>query len=155
MGEAVGGDQWLLCRGVGCTDALDPTTNPLGLRMPAHVGWIIGQPCDEDQPNVFGSGMPMACCIERLNKNPVTENYMALEPDRQSVQRDCRSSLTLGTAAVNSTSNFRSQHVGGGMFLRCDGSAKFVSENVDINLYRATSTIAGGEVRVIPAGAAD
>jgi len=152
MGECVGGDQWPVCRGVGCTD---PLNNTLMQVFTADVGWAIGQPADGDQA-VLASSCPLAGCIEPLNKNPVTDNYYALEDgpagDRRVQNRDCRSSITLTAAGVtpaNSHSNFRSQHTGGGMFLRCDGSAKFVSENVNLTTYRATSTIGGGEVNVI------
>ncbi|MCA9035264.1 MAG: DUF1559 domain-containing protein [Planctomycetaceae bacterium] len=41
--------------------------------------------------------------------------------------------------------SFKSQHVGGGQFALCDGSVKFISENIDLNLYRSIATIAGGE----------
>ena len=41
---------------------------------------------------------------------------------------------------------FASKHVGGGHFAMADGSARFVNENIDINVYRAVATIGGGEV---------
>jgi len=56
---------------------------------------------------------------------------------------DCRSSIDGGT---HSTSNFRSNHAGGGFFLFADGSVHFISENINPQNYRALSTIAGGEV---------
>lgn len=37
--------------------------------------------------------------------------------------------------------NFNSAHVGGGHFLLLDGSSRFVSENIDLTLYRAIATI--------------
>lgn len=40
----------------------------------------------------------------------------------------------------------RSRHEGGVQLVLCDGSVRFVSENFDINLWRATSTARGGEV---------
>jgi prepilin-type N-terminal cleavage/methylation domain-containing protein len=42
--------------------------------------------------------------------------------------------------------SFASQHVGGGHFLMGDGTVKFVSENIDLQLYRNLATIDGGEV---------
>ncbi len=43
-------------------------------------------------------------------------------------------------------SNFRSDHTGVVNMLRCDGSVRFVSENVDHGLLDAAATRAGGEV---------
>jgi prepilin-type N-terminal cleavage/methylation domain-containing protein len=41
---------------------------------------------------------------------------------------------------------FSSLHVGGAHFALCDGSARFLSENLDIATFRNLATIAGGEV---------
>jgi len=41
---------------------------------------------------------------------------------------------------------FFSQHPGGGQFALCDGSARFISQNIDFTLYRNLGTIRGGEV---------
>jgi len=41
--------------------------------------------------------------------------------------------------------SFYSQHVGGAHFGLCDGSVKFVSDNIDLGLYRSLATIGGGE----------
>ncbi|MES2793488.1 MAG: DUF1559 domain-containing protein [Planctomycetota bacterium] len=132
MGEAAGGSTWKLCRGANCTT---PT------QYEANSGWIIGQPGDEDQQIVAAS--PFGCTMEPLNKGPVTDSYMSLAGDRMAAQRDCRSSANGG---ASSTSNFRSQHVGGGHFLMGDGAVRFVSQNINMGTYRALSTMAGGEV---------
>ena len=42
--------------------------------------------------------------------------------------------------------SFASQHVGGGHFLMGDGTVRFLSENIDLQLYRNLATIDGGEV---------
>jgi prepilin-type N-terminal cleavage/methylation domain-containing protein/prepilin-type processing-associated H-X9-DG protein len=42
--------------------------------------------------------------------------------------------------------SFRSRHVGGIQFAMADGSVRFVSENIPLNLYRAFATRSGGEV---------
>lgn len=42
--------------------------------------------------------------------------------------------------------DFSSHHTGGAQFVLGDGSVRFVSENVDGGVYRATATISGGEV---------
>ncbi len=132
-----GGGAWPMCRGVNCTDP-----DAYGQRFPANFGWLVGQPGDEDLPSVLGTNA-FGCTMERLNKWPVTDSYMALGGDRASQQRDTRSSANGG---LNSTSNFRSQHPSGGMFVLADGSVRFVSESIDMAIYRASSTIAGGEI---------
>ena len=44
---------------------------------------------------------------------------------------------------------FSSMHPGGANFARCDGSIAFVQEDVDINVYRATASIAKEEMQII------
>jgi prepilin-type N-terminal cleavage/methylation domain-containing protein len=46
--------------------------------------------------------------------------------------------------------SFYSMHVGGAHFGMADGSVKFVSDNIDYNLYRNLSTIQGGETPSSP-----
>jgi prepilin-type N-terminal cleavage/methylation domain-containing protein len=41
--------------------------------------------------------------------------------------------------------SFKSLHTGGGHFAMADGAVKFVSQNVDYNVYRGVSTIQGAE----------
>ena len=42
--------------------------------------------------------------------------------------------------------SFGSYHVGGAFFTLADGSVRFLNQNIDINLYRALGSRAGGEV---------
>ncbi|MBX3437826.1 MAG: DUF1559 domain-containing protein [Planctomycetaceae bacterium] len=58
-----------------------------------------------------------------------------------------------GLTALNGTPeetlrlcSFGSQHTGGAQFALVDGSARFISENIDMNTYRSLSTRGGGEV---------
>jgi hypothetical protein len=39
-----------------------------------------------------------------------------------------------------------SQHIGGVQLLLCDGSVRFLSENMDVNTWRNLGSIDGGEV---------
>ncbi len=142
MGEVAGGDIWKLCRGFGCSTP-DPSNTP------ADVGWLIGGTMGPDTSDPVAAGTAFACTAEPLNKTPVTDNFNGAASNTT----DCRSSVTLiaaGSAALSSTQNFRSPHTGGGHFLRADGSVGFVSENIDFALYRALSTIQGGEIASVP-----
>jgi len=42
--------------------------------------------------------------------------------------------------------SFASRHVGGGHFAMCDGSVRFISENMDLGAYRNMASIDGGEI---------
>ena len=42
--------------------------------------------------------------------------------------------------------SFGSYHIGGANFTLADGSVRFISENIDINVYRSLGSIGGGEV---------
>ena len=43
-------------------------------------------------------------------------------------------------------SSFRSEHIGVVNMLLCDGSARYVSENIDHNLLNSLATRSGGEI---------
>ncbi len=64
--------------------------------------------------------------------------------------------LRPGQPGFNSPGNwqnvysFRSRHTGGANFAMADGSVRFVSETIDINVYRALATRAGGEAVNLP-----
>jgi prepilin-type N-terminal cleavage/methylation domain-containing protein len=53
--------------------------------------------------------------------------------------------LGIANPEIGSVPNFRSDHPNGGLFLLCDGSVQFLSENIDMSVYTGLSTIQGGE----------
>lgn len=73
-------------------------------------------------------------------------------PDRIYTAGYCNNQPTLNLpCAVSTTTDptmfaSRSRHVGGVHLTMCDGSSRFVSENIDINLWRGISTAQGSEV---------
>ena len=50
----------------------------------------------------------------------------------------------------NNNYSFKSMHSGGGQFCMGDGSVRFISENIDLNIYRAMGTIMNGEAVSVP-----
>jgi prepilin-type processing-associated H-X9-DG protein len=135
MGEAAGGDHWRMCRKPECRE-------PEGYAF-ANVPWMFGNlSIDSIADTGYVSAAIYGSTRERLNKNPVTATILN-EPGIV----DCRSSLNGGP---HSTSNFRSDHPGMGHFLFCDGSVQALHEDIGIDLYRALSTHAGGEVAELP-----
>ncbi|HWL10786.1 MAG TPA: DUF1559 domain-containing protein [Planctomicrobium sp.] len=56
----------------------------------------------------------------------------------------------MGPASGNFNSiSFGSQHTGGTHFGMCDGSVRFVSENIDLGVYMGTASRNGGEVTTV------
>jgi len=85
-----------------------------------------------------------ACCITAFYtpNNPATDRTGGFCPSPNPNAPAC-------TNVGNSSDvllTVRSQHTGGAHVLLCDGSVKFVSNNVDANSWRALSTIHGAEV---------
>ena len=136
VGEATSGGEWKVANNT-TPNMPEPGTDP-------QWAWIIAQPANFGLKAIVGGPQSSlyACTVDRLNKNPVTETVFD-ETQFQGGGANC-------TNPEDSTSNFRSQHAGGGQFLYADGSVHFISENIDLLLYRNLSTRGGGEVVETP-----
>jgi prepilin-type N-terminal cleavage/methylation domain-containing protein/prepilin-type processing-associated H-X9-DG protein len=139
MGEGAGGPLWPLCRGAGCSTPFDGPAGP----QPATNAWIIGNvgsaltdPLGLLTAGVWGS------TAEPPNKRPVTDSWIDLTQ-----LENCTSSRNGGPHSV---ANFRSDHAGGVHFLFADGGVRFVSEQIDLMLYRRLSTIGEGAAVSVP-----
>ena len=64
----------------------------------------------------------------------------------EAVQRVCGSADHVPNDPHTHFDDFSSQHAGGAQFCLGDGSVRFVSDNMDASVYRATATIQGAEV---------
>jgi type II secretory pathway pseudopilin PulG len=134
IGEAAGGDEWPLGHGPG-------SSIPGAAGMNADVPWLSGLPGNElFLPVLISSAF--GCTAEPMNKRPVTNTMILLASGT-----DCRSSTDGGP---HMTSNFRSDHHGGGQFLLCDGSVQFIAESIELANYRRLSTIAEDEPAEFP-----
>jgi prepilin-type N-terminal cleavage/methylation domain-containing protein/prepilin-type processing-associated H-X9-DG protein len=156
MGDASGDTRWKVCHLRGCTVAVPETgTNELPY---AWFPWIAGQP---NSTPYYGGGKFVvvslfAATVEPMNKNPVTDSYIATASlNSKNFSVSCADSRgapysypDASGAGVgnNSASNFRSNHPGGCNFLMADGSATFLNESVAMLVYQAMSSIAGDEV---------
>jgi prepilin-type N-terminal cleavage/methylation domain-containing protein len=136
MGEAAGDSQWPVCRRPNCT-------TPEGHAQGANIPWMVGNLSIDAHADtgyvfvgIYGSTR------EAMNKRPVTGTILN-EPGIF----DCRSSANGGP---HSSSGFRSDHTGGAQFLLCDGSAHFLREDIQLELYQALSSYAGDEVATLP-----
>ena len=134
VGEAASG--FPICNGIGCT-----TPDPGG-QTSSH-GWLLG---GHGQQAWLAAGFVYSgnkcSTVERMNKSSVTNSVHNVAQTF-----DCTPSFRGGDHWV---SNFRSFHEGGASFLFADGSATFMSENIDLQVYRALSTIRGDEVAQRP-----
>jgi prepilin-type processing-associated H-X9-DG protein len=125
----------------------------------AEQGWAVSEP---GYHQVAGLGLRvasnMACTLEPINKNPVTE---ACTDETKISPPVCTKSLpaavgtnanmgTTGGTGPHTTPNYRSDHSGGANFLFADGSVHFLQDNIDPLTYQSLSTAMGQETVLIP-----
>ena len=138
VGEGASGPYLSLCQGQGCTGPALPS-NLGGLATPFQA-WMVQQPVSTTyksaglsaRTSIFGS------TADPLNKFPITETLI------DDGGFDGAAGCTGNDA--DSTSNFSSPHPSGGSFAFGDGSVTFLTDDIDITVFRGLSTIGGGEV---------
>jgi prepilin-type processing-associated H-X9-DG protein len=125
----------LICRNWGVPhsaamrDVTDGTSNTLavGEAVPGYSAWNWW----------WNSNANTGTCSVPLNAPPVCGAAAGL--NKQAGLKVCNGDW-------GNNYSFASMHTGGGHFLMCDGSVKFVSENIDYNMYRNMATVSGGEI---------
>jgi prepilin-type N-terminal cleavage/methylation domain-containing protein len=86
----------------------------------------------------YSNGWPFAAYAGTMYNHVAPPNWKG---------QDCGNwSAIVDTPGEHAIISARSLHVGGAHALLADGSCRFVSENVDLNLWRSVGTRAGGEV---------
>ncbi len=157
IGEGASGSNFPLC--TVNDDPTDPTSNcPVvtdssGNGYSAANAWIIPQPAHAGTAqfevvgtNVFGSTW------HPINKNPVNDTFIGYFDPGTFMTTDPENCTNSWDGGEHRTSGFRSNHTGGAFFLRVDGSVSFISENIGLDIFRATSTIQGKELQTVPGG---
>lgn len=94
------------------------TTFAVGETIPEYCGWASW---------FWWNGATATCGIPLNWENP-------------NVPRE------LNAGSWKDTWGFMSRHPGGANFAFCDGSQRFIDEQIDLDIYRAYATIDGGEV---------
>ena len=138
VGEGASGPSLSICQGQGCTGPALTTAS--GAPATPFQAWMVPQPVSTTyksaglsaRTSIFGT------TADPLNKFPITETLID----------DSGFNGAAGCTAndADSTSNFSSPHPSGGNFAFGDGSVTFLTDDIDITVFRGLSTVGGGEV---------
>jgi prepilin-type N-terminal cleavage/methylation domain-containing protein/prepilin-type processing-associated H-X9-DG protein len=135
----------------------------------ANQAWIAAQPSYDQIEQGLGLffGSIYACTLEPPNKKPVTQTRAAImnsgyfkcgksQPGAPGISMQVNPPVvtcpTPGhtTCGPHLTSNFRSDHAGGCIFLFADGSVHLLRQEIDMMVYQQLSTMMGNEIAEIP-----
>jgi len=141
------------------TRTSSPVTDSFGQVRIAWQTWVASE---SPYKGLVAMGVPlytsniMASTLEPLNKQPVTISQHDDGNPKGSggcAKSDLSAPGTKGkttNGGSHYSSNYRSDHPGGGNFLFADGSVHFLTETIDMLTYQNLSTMAGGEIAPIP-----
>jgi prepilin-type N-terminal cleavage/methylation domain-containing protein/prepilin-type processing-associated H-X9-DG protein len=170
MGEGAGGPNHPLCgfnspiTASGRRPCLDPHVDNAGNTWNADNGWFMVPNIDvyatKFSPGGFLFGSIFACTLEPLNRKGAGNNGIVTDTMVSAntlALRNCSPSIDWKgdkfdgrIPGMHRTSNFRSDHPGGGNFLFADGSVHYFSDSIDMAIYRGLSTHQSAEPVVLP-----
>jgi prepilin-type N-terminal cleavage/methylation domain-containing protein/prepilin-type processing-associated H-X9-DG protein len=101
---------------------------------------------------MIGEDIPLLNCWCAWPYANTATGTCAIPPNLNLDQRYgiCDADAVKSNSAWANTFSFRSRHPGGLHFALADGSVRFIPESIDLPIYRALSTIQGGEVVSVP-----
>ncbi len=174
MGEAASGPKWPVTPGVaggllGTGRNTAAMADSRGVTSTAYQAWVTCESSFATLAAISGilsASSTMACTLEQINKSPVTSSQAVTGPasgamcaKSQFTTANFSTPVTMAAQAnfVNETSggphtssNFRSDHPGGALFLFADASVHCLQDSIDVPTFQRLSTIAGNDITVIP-----
>jgi prepilin-type processing-associated H-X9-DG protein len=135
IGEGSSSKKFTVANGAAPTTVVQVS----GANTPASALWIAPQPAANAFAAIVAAstGGNYAGTAVAMNTNPVIGNQYPFAGASTPIDP---------TAAGNYTSNFRTDHPGGGNFVYADGHVGTVTDGVNLTVYQAMSTKAGSEV---------
>jgi prepilin-type processing-associated H-X9-DG protein len=146
MGDAAGGNSRYMARNTW--DATTPSMNPQGDFNRIDGGWAPGSVASSQLVAATGGAYSSGLCVtaQRGGFTPDCDEPMnnRLLMAATQYRKGCDNSNP-AIGSFDTLSGFRSLHPGGCNFVFCDGSGRFLEENITPAIYKALSTMAGGE----------
>ena len=136
-----------MCNGLICSNSYD---------VPPSVSWIVAantlsmSEITDGMANTFAIGETIPawtrwawwfCNNAVVGTTAIPLNYRSRDESIADMQLNSGWQRSFG---------FFSLHPGGGMFTLCDGSTCFISDTIDLSLYRQLGTTSAGEVGQVP-----
>jgi prepilin-type N-terminal cleavage/methylation domain-containing protein/prepilin-type processing-associated H-X9-DG protein len=146
MGEGAGNSSYYLARAT--YSAAAPALDPNGSTIQLDQGWAVG--AVEDGVTAQSGwlyGSVLGVTAQRGAYPPASDEPMNNPLVMAAVDYNfsCDNHETQD-GVFDTVPGFRSMHSGGCNFLFCDGSVRFISQDLPAGVYRALSTRRGGEI---------